>query len=841
MTENIQARLRTLLIKFTSLAVILAACSTPAADPMDPGNDDDKDDGPDPIYQEVACPAFALTATSGVSLSSIVIGELPAEFDPPFAAHLITADRDSAGFAHIVANESGELELLVPLHPTEPVNGGDVTLIVTDGTLACAPVALSIDPLPEADGEFAAVVDLLQTILTEQAALLETTPEELRTTPFDELPQSLWPLAAAQAVLDDPDNGESLRAIAEGAMGSDVLDLLDRMLEQTDVRAILETPLAPAALLASAQQMAVEGCTPGDIGSSASELDRCMAIAADVKRSTEGISKKVADDIKYVIAVGTKLQLPAVDYVERAFGILFWYIYNEREKTAGTLPSAFTDMTVEVDKPTFLEDEDGPGQVTNAVVHATSTGWDATKAITEALDEGFALAKEATKFGEIPKADELTGQIGNMIKQRLGDLPLDELAIPPVEFGPVDVTNPEWLQMRIVTGNSVMLGSETMYDPARPGTTTLSVRTADGRFGGEGVAEQVGVTVGTLQLQFTPDEALVLPGDSVELTLSVSKSAYPSMVALDDPLDIQGSVGQLTQASDTTHTVWYYAPEEPDPSDRDLIVASHTASSGARGTVDAVDRSAVAVIKFGRLTINPRSGCIDPDSTKSFTATIEGLENQEVEWDASHGAIDANGLYTAPPTPPADRRATIVARSTENQALADSVTVSIGCTCSFTLGVGPYQVMDTPGYRLEYYAYEEYQGAPDVITQILIEQIDGDGGYDATIRPHFNELPNGPGFYGVTVFGSFPVEPPDNGYSDANDGTLKIEVVEYDPGRLLAIEIHGQVMVSRSVGEFDVEFRTEPFDLSMSIRLPEDYEPIGPGAFGHGFVCQPNQ
>jgi hypothetical protein len=93
----------------------------------------------------------------------------------------------------------------------------------------------------------------------------------------------------------------------------------------------------------------------------------------------------------------------------------------------------------------------------------------------------------------------------------------------------------------------------------------------------------------------------------------------------------------------------------------------------------------------------------------------------------------------------------------------------------------------------------------------------------------------------VTVFGSFPVEPPDNGYSDANDGTLKIEVVEYDPGRLLAIEIHGQVMVSRSVGEFDVEFRTEPFDLSMSIRLPEDYEPIGPGAFGHGFVCQPNQ
>jgi hypothetical protein len=187
-------------------------------------------------------------------------------------------DQTIEGFASVLPDTTGALHLIVPLHPESHVSGGAVQLMFTDSVVACAPVDFTIQPMPAADGEFAAVVDLFQDILTDQAAIMGTTPEELIATPLQDLPPALWPLAIAQTTVDDPANDSSLRAFVDGLLDAEALDVANRLLALTDVLSSLEEaqpapPPTEFSVTTAIQQIPFEDCTVDAVGSSASQLD----------------------------------------------------------------------------------------------------------------------------------------------------------------------------------------------------------------------------------------------------------------------------------------------------------------------------------------------------------------------------------------------------------------------------------------------------------------------------------------------------------------------------------------------------------------------------------------
>ncbi len=810
------------------ILVGVGACGEPPADPT-------AQDGP--LYTEVACPALSLSATSALPLDEIPIGRLPDDFDLPVAARVTSETADSAEFAVVELPDSGDALLLVPLHPADPVGGGSVTLTFTDGTRACAPVAFTIEPLPSADGEFAAIVDLVQGILNDQATLLETTPDELRRTPIDDLPESLWPLAVLQVIVDDSTNDQSLRAVANGMSGDDARDLLDRLLARTDVRASLEQPPAAAATVLAVPAgtaTSVGLCEPATIGNDAGLLDDCMAKAAEADRLAHGVSDKVAKDIEHAFAVADKLGLPLADVVKDVLGFMFWVVENDRKKTAALLPSYFTAMKMDVSQTTFLEDEAAQGSVSHAEVFAANKGWDLGKEIIDGFLKAADLAETVGDFSTgTPAADKLASRLKSLVEKRLHEMKIEDLVISPEGFGPVDVTEPPWIQARVALGDAIAIVSGTTYEPRRAGMATLSVRTKDGGFGGQQIAAQADILVETIQLQIDPADTHIAPGKQKTFTVTVEKATHPEQVAIDGSVQLQGEA-TIAYAGGSTHHVTYTAPAAPNNAVPDLLTVVDVATTGARASGESQDRNAIAVIHFASVTIAPRSGCVDTGDTLKFSVAVEGLDDEAVVWDASVGTITSDGLYTAPQTRPADGMASITATSVEDAGLADTVTVNIGCGCTFSLSIAGNTVTSDTGYTMTFYSPPDGTVTPDgILTQIRIDQ--PATGRLVSMFP--DGSPAAPGMFSVDLSGSIGLMPPDFVYYTADadpPAHVTLSILDYTPKRLLRGDAIGSVKVEPQPPDSGV--RNESFSLSFEIRIAADYTPsLGP--FGYAYVC----
>jgi hypothetical protein len=669
------------------VAALTACAGGESRDPVDP----DPPDEPGSGYTLVACPSFQLATGTGLPLDEIEIGALPASFNLPAAVVVSVEGTDPAGLAHLISDAEGTLRVLVPLHPSGGLVGGPVTLTVTDGTRACAPVEFTIAPLPAAEGELAAVVDLLQAVLDEQAEAFGATREQLRTVSLADLPDALWPLALAQAALDDPASGLSLRAVAEGAEGLDVRDYVDRILARTGVRAALTSSddhgsvsrgRAPGGARASAF-----GCLPDVVGSSAALLDDCMRAAASAKASADGISKRVADDIVKAFGVAGEHGLPVAEAVQTAFALTFWVIYTEREKAAALYPSRFTSMQLSVDRDRFFEDQDAHGRVSHAAVYATNDGYNLQEEILGAVDQARTLAKQTGKFdfSTGTDADAVAGMLLPKIEARLREMRIEALDIPAELFGPVNVTEPAWIQARIAAGDAVAMVDETVYEPRAWGVATLSVRTRDGAFGGQQISDATDIRVEILKLTVSPDRIHLRAGEPQGFTVSVIDSRYPEMVERDASVVLQGTVQGIEYVGEGLHIVDYTAPAEPDPTRPDLLVVRHTATTGARA-YSTEERLTIAEIRFEplSLTISPRYACLEAGDSLAFTAVVRGVEDPTVTWSASAHSISGDGVYTAPSGLAPGTSVAITATSVVDSDLTDTVNITVGgCRCSY--------------------------------------------------------------------------------------------------------------------------------------------------------------
>jgi hypothetical protein len=118
-----------------------------------------------------------------------------------------------------------------------------------------------------------------------------------------------------------------------------------------------------------------------------------------------------------------------------------------------------------------------------------------------------------------------------------------------------------------------------------------------------------------------------------------------------------------------------------------------TTGSGTPGTVTS--NSAIVTVGAGSgLTVNPTGPTIPAGATQQFSALLNGLTDTNATWSvtpsgnaSAYGSISANGLYTAPLSPPPGGTITVTATDPAAEAPATATVTISYSDHSFT---GPY-------------------------------------------------------------------------------------------------------------------------------------------------------
>src|SRR5260370_15577343 len=83
----------------------------------------------------------------------------------------------------------------------------------------------------------------------------------------------------------------------------------------------------------------------------------------------------------------------------------------------------------------------------------------------------------------------------------------------------------------------------------------------------------------------------------------------------------------------------------------------------------------------GTITVTPNNESVVVNGTRQMTAAVSGLMNNSVTWTVNGGSIDANGLYTAPPTVPNPASVTVTATSMADPTVSGSAVLNIKQEC----------------------------------------------------------------------------------------------------------------------------------------------------------------
>jgi hypothetical protein len=819
LTSKLSRRKSTLLwLTMFFFLMILSSCGDNSA----VGPDDNDDDF------LLTCAELSFSKAAGITLDEVSIGKIPQNFEEPVYATVLAGDSDPA-YTFVDVDESQNARIVVPIHPLTPLTGGDVTLIITDGNLECNPVTFNIQPLPEAPGEFNTVVDGLQEILRQQLEVFGTTPEEIVATPVNDLPEILHPAALIQSVIDHPDNEGSLRKLAsgEGDIGNgESLDLAERLLARINLSESMKVvskevsdfnrnPMNTEALLI---------CTPDNIGTDASLLNYCMNQASEARRRAEGASGEVLNDLNTMFGIVSLAPNPFVEILANTLGTIAWAIQNERERTAAMLPSFLADLLLEFSQVEFLEDDENEGNWSAHLI-ATSDGWDLGQEIIAVALQASNFFRAIEKLGITNYVNDLIIYIGSgpVAQALIGDGTLDQFIVEPQEFGPVDITFEDWSVVEVVSGTSVELFSHNNYRPKEPGVSRISIRTPNGFFGEDQIADFQDIEVSEIIINISPDETRVQAGEIAFFNASIENAKYPDLVQIDESVTLQGEP-EIFYEGEGLYTVAIQAPEEPDYGNPDLLTIEHTAGTGA--LANRPSPKAIATVRFARLEILSNTTCASPGQEVQFEKEVLGMENEEVIWSASLGDDPVNGLYSVPEAA-TGTEVIIRAESVVDADLFDEITFTIGCVCSFTLKVGNNPAyVGQPGDEASYLSIDGVvPGEPYAVASVSFSDSEG---FSAVFGVDYtNTNFNGPGVYPIDVAsGGLGFGGPGDFYDNSSEDSGTIRIIEYEPHTKLIGELSGTTRELETIDGPPI-----PYTASFQIYPP-------PGSLGWTYSCE---
>ena len=643
-------------------ALLLYACSGGDDGPTAPRNTGPTERAA-PILSATTIAPFAAVTLSGLPAART---DLVADVSPAGASR---ADVNGPLMLPLLPLGEDRYELRVPFHPTALADGGPMDVRVRGDSLVTLPVGLTLLAMPAAPGAFTSFLDTFQALTDARIAEAGTTREALLTADWDTLSAPLLPIAIAQTLIADPAHDRGLRNLVSGspsyqtlAGGTYSLELLDRIIAYSGISTLMQEEIdsivGPPALRAADAMPAFISISSG------AELDVAMERARRAKSlNADGSATKELLNA-YGITLGAigVFAGPAGAAAAAGLGAGLYAYQTLLEGTAQLFPTSFVggSLTFDPSIEEFYEDQPGPGEYVNVRVSATSEGWVLDKTL---IDGVLTVAGGADAYRALGKAasattDYLQG-LSTLVAGTVGSKGAAAgglIRIDPQVWSNIDISGPGFTVAR-VQGDAIRITTVPQYDPAKEGTSLLTVETNPARFGGApSVLERKPVTVLPIVVRILYNGSVppstgieVEPNDQVPLTIEVEN-------ALDDILEWELSAGSWVNGPTRTGTGrWTGTVQTPsNPNDFPVtVIFRSTATGGARDEPGAPERATSARIVAAKVNVIPESIILSVGETQQFAAEVIGNEDQRVDWSAtapngSPAAISSAGLFTAP-------------------------------------------------------------------------------------------------------------------------------------------------------------------------------------------------
>lgn len=677
------------------------------------------------------CELVELETTSGYPTDEIRIDGLDEDFgDEPWGwlydASIENPEDDERVWVFAERTSHDEGVLILPLHPEEPMAGGEakLMLVAEEEALSCPPVDVTIEPLDPAPGTFEAMVDDMEALFVEAAGRFNADPEELRTQAIGDLAEDevyLALIAGGLQVIDGPNYENNLRARLSGEVGDPLegttFDVWEALAAHTGYVATFSAMAdelgggAQGGLVA--QQTGVTDCLgePRNISTPA-ELDCWMGVqdAFSGLEELRGTMNDFSERILGAVANGSAKGKFALDMFET----LRQWTDMMADGLDSAMPSELLPINVNVSQAEYKEDENDPKDWTAEVV-ALGTDWDADVLLTLSVaSSGIPIGRWTRQLRRARKADDgidlaIDEATGGILEQ-LSDVGLGVVSFDPLPYGPVEVdpnrgdeeTYFEWELSTLESESgqapfAFVEGNEAQYKPEAVGLSELQVSTRGGDvFQGQS-------TVGTQELLAEPLEIQILTengdpapnvvrtdaADGFEVTLYAEVSNLADDTNREVAWEVEGDTGGASyMTSGIYNDAITFIADPDDGVDQYVLRAEAVTESGLRSDRTPPRRTFVGITtteRAGDLVVQPDTDIAEPGQQIQFFALDpETSEPVDVTWEASIGSITDTGLFTMP----ADQtvgQATITATAVDNPARIATAEVTYPCSGTLTL------------------------------------------------------------------------------------------------------------------------------------------------------------
>ena len=663
------------------------------------------------------CDDVVIERSSGRPTNPIGVSVVPSSFGAFPAFEVLDVERGEE-FVVPVAGTAGQAGayFIVPVLPASPVVGGQVQLTLNDGDgESCEPVDFTIEELPEAPGAFAELTEEVGRLHTQTTQLFEPWFPEASD---GETTDMTLPLELAEDWLAGEENPNSIERVTEGtAEISDLITpeaerLMDGLVAESgvldEIAAVTDevTEIAdpPSDLPEPPQKQGPDGGAEGSTGFCAGVGENMSAQMLSFLMNGQGKVESFRDSTDLLLdgigllngVVGV-LSLAATGGVPNpvtaasgAVGVTLSAYDLLADMTEHILPSELGTLDFDYDRATYLEDdEDLSGYWENVTVTAVNKEWNLDGRILEIVLKR-ATGGVSKAFFERHTADALVEGTAKFLREtfvsagtRAAMAHREEgaglITIPSCEFGPVDISDPEfhWAEF-VPSGEPALIDGDTSYVVVTTGVGNLVVRAQGEKFNGSQAMLKQPVDAEPIKVTIDPPYADGDPGFTATFTVTVHHANDPSVDITLEP--VGGHVLSHEQVADNVYQVTVATSEQREDFPARLRVES-TSSTGLRALADAPPRVGAALIRSGGdIVLSPWATCVEPGETTRFSAVVHGFDNQGVSWTASGGSITADGQFTAP-----DQEGTYEVQATAD---ADStrtatarVTVAETCQC----------------------------------------------------------------------------------------------------------------------------------------------------------------
>jgi hypothetical protein len=632
--------------------------------------------------------AFATASLDAVEVEPLDrVGVSGVEVGTPMVAAFPVGD-DAWDSTPLFVDDVGPY-FLAPPDVSDPVGGGQIGILLTDGTSLSEPLPLTIVPLGEQPGGFDREIEALETSVDEDARLYGSSWDELLATPVEELPRELTGLKIVQSLIDDGAGGGAVGSYA--TLDPEAASILDALMVKIALTAPIDLELPEDAFppgsapVGFANTSSVASAAPSSPASPSSRVSLPRGLRAapsptfggadcipfpteanvDAARLSEMMLKSklgaIATDSsqgpgRYLaaseLAFGVAAALETVGSAGKSkigAAILQGVAARKMQHAlnAGVMPSFFTDIDAEIDETQHEEDREEPGRWTKVWVTAQSTGYSLDADIAGALIDGAGgvLAKNAgLPEGSLidVEAGAATGEVKNAVNDVLG--PTSTISFCPNTWR-VDIAGEEWSWARPVRALfTVDNAALTFENRTEIGRDTLRFAPWPFRFGGATISSDVPISTEAITVTSSPHLVWVdEPGETVGITTEIDH-------AVDTELKWTNPKGRWTDSPDATTSGSarrpLLTPSSPDDYPFTIEVEA-TTDTGLRALPGAPRRSDAIEVRLAPIIVLPNPGAVQTRKMLGYTATNREGELIAVTWSATGGRIVSSGHGTA--------------------------------------------------------------------------------------------------------------------------------------------------------------------------------------------------